>query len=179
MTKEDYLAQMLVYMRKYGVINFQSYLDYYEEYLDDLLDNGLKEADLVKKLGTPKKLVLKILSDDDVQVKTPKRGIVTVALLLGVPVWAPLLLALLIIMLSIILTLVVCTVAFSISGFWTLIGFPIALIKIGFDYGLLQFGLSLGLLGAALLMEQATVAMINGAFYTAKRVFADKQIVRG
>lgn len=179
MTKDDYLAQVLIYMKKYGVINYQSYIDYYEEYIDDLIDNGLEETDLLKTLGTPKKLMLKILSDDDVQVKSPKRGIVTVALLLGIPVWAPMLLALFIIGLVLILTLGICTIVFGVSGIWTLIVFPIALVKIGIAYGLLQFGVSFIMLGASLLLEQITVTVVNGMLYAAQKMVAHKQIMRG
>jgi len=107
-------------------------LEYYSEMIDDRIEDGMTEDEAVADIGTPAEAAVQILSasphrrDDTPKDEVPKRklqGWEIALLILGAPLWIPLLAAALVIVLSVYI--VVWTVAI------TLYAVPVSLMGSG------------------------------------------------
>lgn len=61
MDKQNFLKTLKKQLQKFGVKNADDYLDYYSEYLDDLIENGATEVEAVEKVGGVKKVLVEII----------------------------------------------------------------------------------------------------------------------
>lgn len=154
MNKNDFLVQLQMKLGKYGITNSSQYVGYYSEYLDDLMENGYSEQDAVQKVGTPEKVLLSVLADNDVQIPKMTNRLQTILLLLGAPIWGPVMIAGYIILCALILTALICSIAFLIAGTWLLLGSIVVLIKIGVLNFLFQLGMSFLFIGLSVISEQ-------------------------
>ena len=101
MNKREFLARLRAGLRGLPREDVEERVIFYSEMIDEGLEEGLSEAEAVGKLGPVGDVVAQILADmppiDPVREKTGPRGRVRaweiVLLILGFPVWFPLLLA--------------------------------------------------------------------------------------
>lgn len=156
MDKTGFLIDLEKNLKKYGVSNSDDYIEYYSEYLDDLIENGMSSEAAVNSVGGVKKILLSA----------------------SFPIWGPIVAALYIIALAIVFSLIICALAFMAAGLWTFLGSFIVIFKIGFTYALLQFGISLILLGLGILFEQFLIGF-SGAIYNLNRSLFKKFSSRG
>ncbi|MBP3370102.1 MAG: DUF1700 domain-containing protein [Clostridia bacterium] len=109
MTKNEFLfelGQRLSGLPKQDIV---ASLDYYSELIDDHIENGMTEEEAINSLGSIDEIVAQILGDtplkkivkEKVRPKRPLRAWEIVLLILGSPVWVPLLLAALIVILAV------------------------------------------------------------------------------
>ncbi|KRN99286.1 DUF1700 domain-containing protein [Companilactobacillus kimchiensis] len=172
MDKTDFLVDLQKRLKKYGVRNANDYIDYYSEYLDDLIENGMNAGEAISNIGGVEKVVLHILSDEDVEIPETKNRIKsTLFLTIALPIWGPILMAGYIILLAAIFAFFICTIAFIVSGLWIFLGSFVVIFKIGWTYALLQFGMSLILLGLGIICEQGLLGSSNGLFRSSKYLF--------
>ncbi|CAJ1192458.1 hypothetical protein LCR01_14040 [Companilactobacillus crustorum] len=172
MSKTDFLLRLERKLKKYGVKNANDYIDYYSEYLDDLVENGMSETAAVAEIGGVKKVLLEILSDENVVIpQAGKRTMGIFFLMLGLPLWGPIAAAIYIIFLAIIFALLVSALAFIVAGLWTFIGSFIVVFKSGIWYAGVQLGISMMLLGLGITFEQLFVATSSGLYKSSKNIF--------
>ena len=101
MTKADFLQLLERALAQLPEEERQANLEYYSELLDDMLEEGMTEAEATAKLGSPSQIAQSILQEVPLGklVSTrmkPKSGWTPLAIVLAVvgsPVWVPLLLA--------------------------------------------------------------------------------------
>lgn len=148
-------------------------LDYYEELIDDRLEDGESELTIIASLESPRQIAAR-LSDERPIIRQRKTAPMTLALIiivvvLGSPLWGSLLLtAILLIAVGYFLIWLVPALAaiFAISGivgggvsFFLAI---IAGVRQGWLIGSMQFGLSIAMLGVGLLC--AGLAWYSGCY---------------
>ena len=105
MTKQEYLSQVKSKLPGMPEADMHRFIEYYSEMIDDRIEDGLTEEEAVADVASPDEAVNKILEEMPLTrlVKdkiTPKEGIKAwevVLLVLGAPVWIPLLFAALVI----------------------------------------------------------------------------------
>ena len=101
MTKSDFLQLLERALSQLSEEERRANLEYYSELLDDMLEEGMTEAEATAKLGSPAAIEESILQEMPLSklVSTrmkPKSGWTPLAIILAVvgsPVWVPLLLA--------------------------------------------------------------------------------------
>ncbi len=163
MTKAMFLKELACRLRQLPDKEVKQQLSYYEELLNDMMEDEILEEDAVAKLGDVNKIAEEILREQPLPILVknrarPKNGWTTAAItvaILGSPLWIPLVLALVLtagaVVLSIaavILSLILAVAALACAGILIVIRgfglFPIsgsdAVFAIG--VGLVTLGLT-------------------------------------
>ncbi len=180
MTKEIFLHELSLKLYQLPEREVKQRLSYYEEMLDDMIEDGIVEEDAVAKLGNITEIAEDILCEQPLPtlVKNrvrPKNGwtvaAVTVAVL-GAPLWIPLLFALVLtagaVALSIgavILSLFAVVAAFACAGGLIVIR-AFYLFTVSGNYAFFCLGVGLFVLGltclAALAAKYSAVGLYRG-----------------
>ncbi len=146
MNKQAFLAALQEQLKGLSQNDMEKSLEYYSEMIDDQIEDGIPEEEAVSAMGAPEEIARQILMDlplpKVVRVKTkpsrPLRVWEIVLLVLGSPVWVPL-------MLTAVILFAVCYMVI-----WVMI---FALYAIDFSFamgalaGFIQGGISLFTLG--------------------------------
>lgn len=175
MTKREFLDDLKGRLSQLPPEELGKRLAYYAELIDDMTEDGLDEHAAVAKLGDISKIAEEILREQPLPtlVKTRMRpsggwtALTIILLILGFPVWFPLMMAFLAVVLSIYVVIwsmvvVIFAVVFAIAasgmmlivgGIWNIIHNPLL--------GLIALGSGVALAGLA-------IFAFLGAVYTAK-----------
>lgn len=105
MNKQQFLTEISSRLKGIPEHDIKKSLDYYSEMIADRMEDGLAEADAVSAVGSVEEIVSQILSESTPLIlpktrRTPKIWEI-VLLILGSPVWLPLLLAAAIVILAV------------------------------------------------------------------------------
>lgn len=138
MNKRQFLAALQEQLNGLPQGDIEKSLDYYKEMLEDRIEEGMAEEDAVNAMGPLEEIVSQILMETSlpklVKAKAKSQRALRIweiiLLILGSPVWAPLLLAVILIVLSLYLVL------------WSII---VSLYAIDFSFAAAGIG---GILGA-------------------------------
>lgn len=167
MNKEVFLGELRKNLFGLPQENIDEWISFYSEMIDDRMEDGIPEADAVAEIGTVDSVKEQIMSEIPLakivreKVK-PKRNLKAweiVLLVLGFPVWAPLIVAALSVILAVyivIWSVVVCVYATDLSlaagAIAGLAGIAVYL-KSGNPAGaLFSFGAALACTGLAILL---------------------------
>lgn len=167
MNKEVFLGELRKNLFGLPQENIDEWISFYSEMIDDRMEDGIPEADAVAEIGTVDSVKEQIMSEIPLakivreKVK-PKRNLKAweiVLLVLGFPVWAPLIVAALSVILAVyivIWSVVVCVYATDLSlaagAIAGLAGIAVYL-KSGNPAGaLFSFGAALACAGLAILL---------------------------
>lgn len=179
MNKPEFLAALGAGLSGLPGEDIKRSLDYYSEMIDDRIEEGLSEEEAVAAVGTVGEIITQILTDIPLsrivreKVK-PKRSLRTweiVLLILGSPVWLPLLLAAVIIVFamfiviwSLVLVMYACVISFAAAA---LAGVVTAIPQI------LSGNHAVGLfdLGAGLFFAGLTIISFIGSSHAAKWIY--------
>lgn len=180
MTKEVFLWELAHRLRQLPADEVRRQQAYYEELLDDMIEDGISEESAVAKLGDLSEITDEILRDFSLPtlVKSrlrPKNGwtiaAITVAVL-GSPLWIPLLFALLLTVgalvlafLSVIAALFLCVLTLACAGVLMLFrGFELFTLSGGYAVFAIGIGLvTLGLVCLAFLAAKyASIGLWHG-----------------
>lgn len=101
MLKNEFLSALRTHLSSLPSEDIERSLSFYSEMIDDRIEDGMSEEEAVAAIGDPQEIASQILLDTPlpklIKAKTtPKRKLRTweiVLLILGSPVWAPLLIA--------------------------------------------------------------------------------------
>ncbi|HWQ57405.1 MAG TPA: DUF1700 domain-containing protein [Clostridia bacterium] len=150
-------------------------LAYYAELIDDMTEDGMDEAHAVAKLGDPADIAKTVLQDTPLPVLVKSRvkpgggwtALSIVLLVLGAPVWLPIVLALLAVLLSVyvviwavIVVLFATVLAIALSGLAVI--FAVFITPVTLPYIVLAFGLGIVLAGLSILAFFGALAAAKG-----------------
>ena len=165
MTKQLFLNELSAAL--HGLPREERYrtLSYYDELIDDRVEDGQSEEDAVESLGSPEQIAREILGEEEppVSTGTGRKVWMIILLVLGFPFWGSLLLAAAIVLMCVYICLFlpafvlgVMTLAFLAGALIGVVGTPfliwdVGLLTGGLPAGLFQLGMSVALLGLAVL----------------------------
>lgn len=149
MTRAEYLERLRAALALMPAEEREAQLAYYEELFDDMLEDGMSEAEATSHLGAPEDVAETLLAEipmstlvkNRVQARGKPSALTVVLLVLGAPLWLPLLIAAFAILFSLLITL------------WALgLGLGIVLPAVGISLIALGLGTLLGQTALPLLM---------------------------
>ena len=165
MTKQLFLNELSAAL--HGLPREERYrtLRYYDELIDDRMEDGQSEEEAVSGLGEPEQVAREILGEEEpaVSTGTGRKVWLIVLLVLGFPLWGSLLLAAAILLLCVYLCLFLPAFVLGVLALASLAGavvgvagtpfliLDVGLFTGGLPAGLFQLGLSVALLGLAVL----------------------------
>lgn len=185
MNKNEFLTALRERLQGLPEDDINKSIDFYCEMIDDRVEDGMSEAEAVAALGSVEEIISQILSEVSLpklvkeKVK-PKRALKAweiVLLILGIPLWGPLVGAVLIIALaiylsvwSVIISLYAVDLAVAVSGL-VFIGLAVALLFEGqFVPAGVLFGAGLLCLGLSILLFFAFNLATKGILWVSKKV---------
>lgn len=178
MKKNEFIDQLRSRLSGLPQDDINERLSFYSEMIDDRIDDGVPEEEAVADIGSVDEVVNTILAEYPLTklVKnkvTPKKGMpawAIVLLVIGFPLWLPLLIAFFAVFFSIYITLwsivfsfFATSVALVISGIACLVASVFFFIQTGFLGGIAA-------IGAGLAVGSLGVLLFIGSFYMAKGV---------
>ena len=187
MNKKDFLDEVRTRLSGLDEKDIQNALDFYVEAIDDHVDDGMTEDQAVSAVGTPQEVAEKILMDTPLptliktqaqamnSAPTPAPGVpgqpaapdqkkkmsplAITLIIIGPPVWLPILIALAAVALSIVIAIFAVVLAIVATVLATAIGGVVAVfaalvgIVMGEGvHGLIQLAAALVLVGLSLLL---------------------------
>lgn len=162
MTRDEYLKELRFFIGKLPKEDRKRILEFYDELIDDKLEAGMTEEEILQEFGQPQALAQQIFQDNGQTYSPPNtssRIIKISAIILGSPIWVSLLAAFLLVVFALFLALwaVVlafwcCALAFCISGAGGIIGSGLMLFFTGNPAAaFFQLGACLVLVGLGIL----------------------------
>lgn len=160
MTKQLFLNELAAALHSLPREERYRTLGYYDELIDDRMEDGQSEEDAVASLGEPQQVAREILGEEEPAPSTSKGRKVwlIVLLVLGFPLWGSLLVTAAVVLLCVFLCLflpafVLGVMALSLLAGAVLgvVGTPFLIADTGLAAGLFQLGLAVGMLGLAAL----------------------------
>lgn len=159
MSKADFLRLLERALMQLSEEERQKNLEYYSELLDDMMEEGMTEAEATAKLGSPNQIAQSILQEMPLSklVSTrmkPRSGWTPLAIVLAVvgsPVWVPLLLS----TVAIVLAVFVSIWALGFAAVAVVLGLAVAVVAtpiFAVRAAVMTLPLGLMLLGAGLVL---------------------------
>ena len=186
MTKQQFLSELQSRLCGLPQADLDERLDFYSEMIDDRIEEGVPEEQAVTELGGIDEVVSQILADyplsrlvrEKVRPKRRLRGRELALLILGSPLWLPLLIAAFAVAISLYISLWVVVIslwAVAISlPLCAMYGIVIAVLlaKQGdAAAGAAALGMSIFTAGLAILMILGCAALTKGVCKLTKRMF--------
>lgn len=169
MNKQEFLYQLNEGLIRLNESEKEQFIHYYDELIEDYVEDGASEEEVVKKLGKPARVASKILeeafAEGTIQPKKSINPLLVGLLILGFPLWGSLLLALILLVLS--GYIVIWCVPFT-TGVFAITGLAASLFSVFFSFFALQDGVSIAVtqlgvgvcvLGLSILSGLLTVSM--------------------
>lgn len=173
MNKEAFLQSLERLLKSLKKDERQKFLSYYNEMIEDYIEDGMTEEDAVRHVGKPGNIAEEILSSREAepprQVSLGMKILIGVLLILGSPLWGSILLMVLCMLLCVVLMvgvayvmiwlIPVMTACFSVSGLilcvFSLAGSPLVMFDSA-ALGVMQIGTGICSAGICLLMGLVT-----------------------
>ena len=183
MNKTEFTEQLKQSLNGLSELDIKKSVDYYEEMIEDRIEDGMTEEEAVSAMGSIDEIKSKILEETPIakivkEKMKPKRALRAweiALLIIGAPLWIPISLVMIICCLWIFLCfwiIILCLYAtdFAIfaSGFGFIIGAFIQ--NNGFNTGLFLAGGGIALVGAAILLFFGFTQIAKGMFWVSKRI---------
>ena len=176
MDKYDFLLALAERLEGLPEADKQASLDYYSEILDDLIESGMTETDAVASLGSVDAIAQEILMDiplpklvkAKMKGKKPLSGLQLTLLIVGFPIWFPLLVAgfavifaVCVSLWAVVISLYAADLSLALGGLSGLLA-AILLLVGGEPLSALLF------MGAALVLAGISILLLFGCNATAK-----------
>lgn len=186
MTKSEFLAELSLRLNGFSREDIASSLAYYNEMIDDRMEDGANEEEAVAAVGTPAQAAAHILEDMPlgklVKVKlagSKKLPVWAIILLIaGSPIWIALIASMFAVVISlfaaiwsVILSLWAVAVSFALSPLVGLGGFVfiVAQGNLGGALALLGSGCILG--GVGIFLFKPCIYAVKGGWWLSKKLF--------
>ena len=122
MTKKEFILALRRRICRLPRTEQKERISFYSEIIDDKIEEGLSEAEAVADVGSVEEIAKQILSDAsyDKGVKTRKKAVSSwqiVLLIIGSPIWLPILISVFAVTWSVVITLWAVEIPFFIIGF--------------------------------------------------------------
>ena len=175
MTRFEFLEALQNELDDLPESDIKASIQYYNEMIDDKMEDGLTEEAAVADIGNPQKIAEGILSDTPLsklvknKIKQRRRlgAFEIVLLILGSPIW----LSLIISAFAVVLSVYVSLWSVVISGVATLLGSAVVLAFVTPTAAGACFGTSLILIGLAILLYFASALCLKAMVYLSKKIF--------
>lgn len=178
MNKEDFLNELRKKLSGLPQDDLEERLSFYSEMIDDRVEDGKSQEEAVADIGTVDSVVEQIMADTPLALLVkervrPKRDLKAwevLLLILGSPVWVPLIMALVIIVLSVyvvIWSVVICFYALDLS---LLAGFIGCIVGIFMYIGAKNAAGVLFSIGAAFICAGLAILMFFACVWITKAV---------
>ena len=166
MTKQIFLNELAAALHQLPREERYRTLSYYDELIDDRMEDGQGEEEAVASLGDPEQIVREILGEETEEKESKSTGRkvwLIVLLILGFPLWGTLLIAGIVILLCVYICLFIpvivlgaLAIGFPLAAILGAVGLPFLVLDVGLmagglPAGLFQLGLSITLLGLSVL----------------------------
>ena len=183
MNKTDFLSSLKQKLSGLSVEDINKSLDYYSEMIDDRIEDGMTEEEAVADVGTPDECANAILMDMPlskvVKVKIKKERSIRwweiALILLGSPLWLPLLLAMLAVAFAIVVTLFSIVIAFAASviallfcGLFCVACGVFDFLRATFASGLFGVGIGLAAIGCGILATLLVILTLKFSIWLLK-----------
>ncbi len=188
MTKHEFFEELKARLSALPEEDIKASLDYYEEMIDDRIEEGLSEEEAVEAIGTPADIAADILKEMPLtklvaaRVRHKRRLAAweIVLLILGSPIWFSLLVAAFAVVLSVYIVIWSVVISLYAVGI-SLAAASLACLVYGFAVVNLQgIAARLPAIGAGFLVAGLSLFMWLGCKYVTKGVIAlSKLIFRG
>ena len=195
MKKQEFLNQLKTRLWALSPADIQRSLDYYSEMIDDRLEDGLSEEEAVAALGDLDEIVKQIMQEMPhppaaikKEQKQQRRIVpwVIVLLVLGSPVWIPLVasvaaavFSIYVSLWSVVLVLWCLTVAACVSPLACLISilfsFAESSVLVNLGAALLMAGLAILLFMVSMLASKGMIALTKLIWKSMKSIFQGKE----
>lgn len=180
MSKEEFLGSLNRLLKSLGKSEREKSLSYYNEIIDDYMEDGYTEEQAVEQIGNPGLIAQEILEEQQSQMKAPmSRGtkvLVAVLLVLGFPLCGSLMLAGFCIVLSAVLLVLsayiviwcipLCTGAASVAGLILSVvsmGGAAVIVFQNSAAGVIQLGV--GMLSAGIFILTGLLTWVLGKYF--------------
>lgn len=185
MNKEEFLGQLRSKLAGLPEQELDERITFYEEMIDDRIEDGASEQEAVEQIGSPDEIVDRIMSEIPLsklvknRVKPEKKHstLWIVLIILGFPIWFPLVitvfslvLSLFITLWSLIITVYALALSFSIAAVAMFIVAIILLITGRFGPGILSAGVSLIIAAIAILTVLFSILTTKGGVFVTKKI---------
>lgn len=196
MNKEQFLETLLEHLAGLPMEDIDRALDYYSEMIDDRMEDGLREAEAVAAAGDPSEIAAQIVSSipmsrlvrEKLRPARAKGGWQLALLILGAPLWFPLLLAALAVMLSLLaalwsilialyavdLALAVSALACAAASVWLLCGGHILLFLFALGAVFVCAGLTILLFLGCCATGKGLIFLCKHSWHAVKSAFVRK-----
>lgn len=179
MNKTEFLSELELCLHRMKDSEKSKFITYYDEMIDDYVENGMTEAEAVDKIGVPKKIAGELLDNNDsVKLNFPFTGsrlfnvLITI---IGFPLWGSFLLAFILMVFS-VYVLIFClpvatgaaTVGFLAASIIGIIGSPIVMAH-SLSTGLMQLGIGIASIGLSFFLCLITIALLKKFLAVNKR----------
>lgn len=171
MNKQSFLYQLKEGLIRLNEAEKEQFIRYYDELIEDYIEDGASEAQAVKKLGKPSVIASKILKEAFEEGNiTPKKTLsplLVLLLVLGFPLWGSLLIAVIALVASayvVIWCLPFSTGVFAVAGLIASVFSMFAsffALQDGIYIAVTQLGVGVLVLGLAILSGLLTILMAN------------------
>lgn len=187
MEKLDFLSALDERLEGLPDADRQASLDYYSEILDDLMESGMTEPDAVASLGSMDAIAEQILLDTPlpklVKANMKKRrmtGLEITLLIVGFPIWLPILISLFAVVLAVYISLWAVVISLYAADLAIAVVAPAGIFATVILFAQGQPAAALLFLGAALVCAGISILMFLGCNATAKGMWLlGKLILRG
>lgn len=185
MSKNEFLTSLREHLNGVPEEDINKSLDFYAEMIDDRVEDGMSEEAAVEALGSMEEIKDQILSEvslpklvkEKVKPKRTLKAWEIILLILGAPIWLPLLVAGFSVILSIylvawivIITLYAVDLAIAISGFALVAVAGVALFSGRFVVFGMLFGVGMVLLGVSILLFFGFNLVTKGILWLTKKI---------
>ena len=177
MTKQEYLSAIRGKIRKMPADDINKFIDYYSEMIDDRMEDGLSEEEAVADMDAPDDVVDQILADmpltklvkEKIKPSHRLKAWEIILLILGSPIWAPLLLIVLVIamavvILALLLSFYVIVLSMAVAGIAGLLGVIPFFVTQNVPAALFMLGAAFAGIGLAILFIVAVKPVTIGIF---------------
>ncbi len=177
MTKNEFLLTLRDKLNVLSKEDIEKSIDYYNEIIDDRIEDGLTEDEAVEAIGSVDEVAAQILMDTPLSnLLKPKRALKVwelVLLIIGLPIWLPLLLtalSLYIVFWAVIASLYAVVLSPAVCGLAAILNFAILITFGNLAQGILFLGMGLVCIGLAILAFFGCNKITKGAVICGKKI---------
>ena len=179
MTKQEFLASLREGLRGLPPADIEERIAFYDEMIDDRMEEGLTEEEALAELGSVESVIVQITADTPLvklvkekvrsERKRSGKGLTTVLLALGSPIWVSLLIAAFAVVLSlaaaawsVVISLYAAALSLSVGGVAFVAFSVIYILRGNIPGAAFAVGAGMAAVGLGLLLFPACNALAKG-----------------
>lgn len=186
MTKSDFLAELNIRLNGFSREDIAASLAYYNEMIDDRIEDGASEEEAVAAIGTPAQAAAHILEDMPLGKllkvklsggkKLPTWAVIL--LIVGSPIWIALLASIFSVVISlfsaiwsVIISLCAAWLAFAVSPLAGIFLLVVSTVQGNLGGGLVLLGVGCMLGGLSIFLFKPCLFLLKGGWFLTKKLF--------